>query len=1026
LPARQAAELTETLARTIHAAHQKGIVHRDLKPANVLLTVDGQPKITDFGLAKHLDSDSAQTASGAILGTSSYMAPEQAEGRAREIGPAADIYSLGAVLYELLTSHPPFKGATMLDTLEQVRTQEPVPPTQLQPKVPRDLETICLKCLQKDPARRYASAAELADDLRRFRNHEPIHARPVGLLERLGRWAVRSPRVAALSAAVLLLVLLLVVGSVVAVVQISGSRDQERQAKEKALQFATDNFKLAESNGALARDEQRARRKAEEAGRLAMDAAAKATAEAQKAQKVSELLAGMFESADPLGLNGYSFFTPRKMGERLTARELLDRQAEKVAREFKDQPLLRATLLDTIGNAYRSLGHFDKAEKPLRDALELRRQARSAPLDVAASLHSLGWWHHDRGDYAEAERLYREALGMRLKLLGPDDALVATSKFNLAWLLSMVGETDEPEKLYREALAVRRQRLGDKHRDVGLTLFALAAHLLNNNRGLEALSISDEGLKVFLHNAGNEKMGEAASLFQRGVLFRMTGLAKQAVPLLQQSLDLVRDLLGKQHAYIAMAQHELATALEKAGRLDEAEKTYRECLDVTRATVGLEHPKAILPIGQLAQLLARKKQYAAAEELFEELLTARRARYGNEHPVVAEGLSAFATFLSPRNDERADALRREADGIFRRDHPERNFHFAGNLNGWGVIKLRRGGPELAAELFAEALPLYRQRYGARHEMTVRVQNNLATALLRQGKLAAAAPLLDEALACCRDGKVTDRWLHLHVLENLGACQRDRGRSAEAEPYYRQALKLARTLRRSQPRELAAGVALLADVLACQHKFKEAVPLFEEALGLYDKRKEPDDLIAARTLSNLALARLGAGDASGHQRDQARLFGRFGNTSSPPMAACVARALSLSPVESARAERLVALAERKVQAEGSQRSDVQTLAAALCRAERYADGVAQLREARSLPATEVPELENLLLALAYYHLGEVRAAREEFMKASRGLDQAKQGRAEEFARRTWQQRLALQQLRQEVEALLGQVREEPGR
>src|SRR5262249_22584539 len=135
----------------------------------------------------------------------------------------------------------------------------------------------------------------------------------------------------------------------------------------------------------------------------AMDAAAKAMAEARKAEKVSEVLAGMFEASDPLGLNGYSFFTPREQGERLTALQLLDRQAEKVTNAFKDQPLLRATLLDSIGNAYRSLGHFDKAEAPLRDALALRRQAGADPLDLAASLHSLGWWHHDRGDYSAAE-----------------------------------------------------------------------------------------------------------------------------------------------------------------------------------------------------------------------------------------------------------------------------------------------------------------------------------------------------------------------------------------------------------------------------------------------------------------------------------------------------------------------------------------------------------------------------------------------------------------------------------------------
>ncbi len=216
LPPREAATLLEAIARAAHAAHAAGIVHRDLKPANILLQMaDGRwqiapkqsaiPKITDFGLAKRLDRDVGQTRSGTILGTPSYMAPEQAAGQAHAIGPAADVYSLGAILYELLTGRPPFKAAFVLDTLEQVRSQEPVPPRRLQPGVPRDLETICLKCLQKDPRRRYASAEALADDLRRFSDGKPVLARPVSGGERLLKWVRRQPVVACLSAAVLVI-----------------------------------------------------------------------------------------------------------------------------------------------------------------------------------------------------------------------------------------------------------------------------------------------------------------------------------------------------------------------------------------------------------------------------------------------------------------------------------------------------------------------------------------------------------------------------------------------------------------------------------------------------------------------------------------------------------------------------------------------------------------------------------------------------------------------------------------------------
>ncbi|HMC90682.1 MAG TPA: serine/threonine-protein kinase, partial [Gemmataceae bacterium] len=164
-PPREAAALCETLAQAVHAAHQQNIIHRDLKPLNVLLTSAGTPKIADFGLAKLLDADQGQSQSGQIMGTASYMAWEQAAGKVRLIGPATDVAALGAILYECLTGRPPFKGATVLDTLEQVCAREPVPVRQLQPAVPRDLETICLKCLHKEPARRYATAEALAEDL---------------------------------------------------------------------------------------------------------------------------------------------------------------------------------------------------------------------------------------------------------------------------------------------------------------------------------------------------------------------------------------------------------------------------------------------------------------------------------------------------------------------------------------------------------------------------------------------------------------------------------------------------------------------------------------------------------------------------------------------------------------------------------------------------------------------------------------------------------------------------------------------
>jgi eukaryotic-like serine/threonine-protein kinase len=399
-----AARIVHLLAGAMECAHRVGVVHRDLKPANVLLTESGIPKITDFGLAKRVAGGEAMTLSGSILGTPGYMAPEQAEGRTNEVGPATDVYALGAVLYELLTGRAPFRGATPLETLDQVRMREPVAPAALQPTVPRDLEVICLKCLQKDKRKRYQRAGALAEDLRRFLAHEPILARRVGSLERSWRWCRRHPWPASLGAATAAIL----VGWAVSMSALAWQLKLQKDQTDAAAAAARSNQEQADRNAAVAKaNEKKANENAGRANRVAGVAVRRATQTAVRLQQglnarlftandsaefrslreelLGQLREGTLGMARDIGATGTTSFAEiavhQEMGdlfkrlgkgeEALVQFRLGSAAAEKAANDLPDDDKARANLgvmlkrlgemeLELNGDARAAHGYFDK------------------------------------------------------------------------------------------------------------------------------------------------------------------------------------------------------------------------------------------------------------------------------------------------------------------------------------------------------------------------------------------------------------------------------------------------------------------------------------------------------------------------------------------------------------------------------------------------------------------------------------------------------------------------------------------
>jgi eukaryotic-like serine/threonine-protein kinase len=817
----------------VQHAHQKGIIHRDLKPSNVLIAeFDGKPvpKIIDFGVAKAVEAtlgDRTQlTELGSVVGTLEYMSPEQAEPGQHDVDTRSDIYSLGALLYELLAGSTPFQatqlhGAAVLELLRIVREVDPPTPSsrlstteelpaiaakrrlearKLSGMMRGDLDWIVMKCLEKNRSRRYGTATELARDLERYLHDEPVEARPPSKGYLLRRFAWRNRK-------------LLITSTAFATLLLVGTALSAWQAV-RAL--------LAER---LARDNER-----------------------------DALVVKSFLQDDLLG---QADIANQEMGtdrnRNITVRELLDRAAQRIGSRFQDQELTEASIRLTLGKAYLALGEHDKAQAQLEHCLELRR-AKLGPDNLATleALHVLGVTFLEAKKLDEAAPRLQQALSGFQAQLGPThvDTLMATQ--NLALALGARGRYDESEQLLKQVLPELQRQLGPDHRETLATLGNLA-HLYHvRGRDREAEPLLQEVLERRRASLGSDHPHTLASMEDLANVKRVCGQFDEAERLYKQALLLRRAKLGENHASTLESMNGLALLYRDRGQYTLAEPLLQKALQIQQATHGANDVEALASMNSLAALYRDQGNFAAAEPLFKQVLAGWTAALGPNHPRTLISENNLATlYLSQEKYGVAEPLLKHAGQGARthlgRDHPL-TLQTLFNLGG---LYLEQARYQEAAPVFREVFEARRVKLGPDHLDTIASLNSIALVQRATGDFKAAEPSFQKVLETRQARLGPDHPETIRSMNNLALLYRDTQRIAEAERLLEQAAA------RSKPK-LGMGhpqtrntLVNLADVYAREGKFERAEPLLREVIAYQHQKSGPNSAAYAHQLSRLA-------------------------------------------------------------------------------------------------------------------------------------------------------------------------------
>jgi serine/threonine-protein kinase len=768
----------DVIAAVAHA-HANLIVHRDLKPSNILVTADRQVKLLDFGIAKLLSADSREqmtvTSDGRAL-TPDFAAPEQVRGDA--IVLATDVYSIGVLLYVLLTGRLPYDltGRSAAEIERVVCESTPARPSatcegdhaatgdriaralargttpaRLRRRLRGDLDTIVMKALSTEPERRYATMDALHEDLDRYLAGRPILARPDSVAYRAWKFAGRHR--GGLATAALLLTLL------------AGGAIRERTLRGQA------------------------------------------EGEARKANAVKEYLVSVFDVSDP-------FAQPGQRGDSVTARTLLDRGAARVDAALSEDPDVQAELRGVLGSVYSNLGLPATAEPLLRRALEQQRAVHGERhASVAAAMDRLGNVLIRQSRYDEAEPLLRDALAQRRALLGTVHAETAQSIDHLATLYQERADYMSAEPLFREAIDVQRAIHGSDHEDVAMSLNNLGVLLYLKSRDPAAEPLYREALAIQARRLGEAHPLTAQTAQNLAMVLEEAGRLDEAETLYRRALAAKRKILGNAHPSVTINLNNLANFLAvEQGRVDEAEALAREALALDRQMFGEPHAYVAESLRRLGTVLRQKGEFATAGQILQQALAMNRTLFGKEHLRIASCLNQIAlTWHGRDNLSRAIPLFRESREQYRHLLGDRHINFMTVSDNLGKALRENGRAAEAEALFRATLTRVDLTRRAERTESIFAGTGLGLALVDQGKTVEAIPLIERALAVSAERFGATDWRTGEVQLALGIALNAAGQAVRADALLSDASRNIHSHQHAQPRLAAQTRAALARV-----------------------------------------------------------------------------------------------------------------------------------------------------------------------------------------------------------------------